>query len=44
MSTFHHPTGITVEIVGIEANSNGRSSFLHDVCGTLVEKDVILRL
>jgi hypothetical protein len=44
MSTVHHPTGITVEIVGIEANSNGRSCFQHDVCGTLVEKGVVLRL
>ena len=44
MSTVHHPTGITVEIVGIEANSNGRSCFQHDVCGTLVEEDVVLRL
>ena len=42
--SIHHPTGITVEIVGIEANSNGRSCYQHDVCGTLVEEDVILRL
>ena len=44
MSTIHHQIGITVEIVGIEANSNGRSCFQHDVCGTLVEEDVVLRL
>ena len=44
MSTIHHPTGITVEIVGIEANSNGRSCYQHDVCGELVEEDVVLRL
>jgi hypothetical protein len=44
MSTIHHPTGITVEIVGIEANSNGQSCYQHDVCGELVEEDVVLRL
>ena len=45
MSTsIHHPTGITIEIVGIEANSNGRSCYQHDVCGTLVAEDVVLRL
>jgi hypothetical protein len=44
MSTVHHPTGITVEIVGIEANSDGQSCFQHLVCGTLVEEDVVLRL
>jgi hypothetical protein len=42
--SIYHPTGITVEIVGIEANSNGRSCYQHDVCGTLVEEDVVLRL
>jgi hypothetical protein len=44
MSTIHHPTGITVEIVGIEANRYGRSCYQHDVCGKLVEEDVVLRL
>jgi hypothetical protein len=43
-ASIHHPTGITVEIVGIEANSNGRSCCQHDVCGTLVAEDVVLRL
>ena len=42
--SIYHPTGITVEIVGIEAVSNGRSCYQHDVCGTLVEEDVVLRL
>ena len=42
--SIHHPTGITVEIVGIEANSNGRSFYQHDFCGTLVEEDIVLRL
>ena len=44
MNTIHHPSGITVEIVDIEANSNGRSCHQHDVCGSLVEEDVVLRL
>jgi hypothetical protein len=41
MNTIHHPSGITVEIVGIEANSNGRSCHQHDVCGSLVEESVL---
>ena len=28
----------------MEANSTGRSCFQHDVCGTFVEEDVVLRL
>jgi hypothetical protein len=44
MNTIHHPSGITIEIVGIEANSNGRSCHQHDVCGSLAEEDVALRL
>ena len=44
MNTIHHPSGITVEIVGIEANSDGQSCHQYDVCGSLVEEDVVLRL
>ena len=40
----HHPSGITVEIVGIESGTNGRSYYQHDICGSLVEEDVVLRL
>jgi hypothetical protein len=44
MST-HHPTGVTVEIVGIEASGNGRSCDQHDVCGSAVlDDDVVVRL
>ena len=43
-STIHHPSGITVEVVGIEASSNGRSCYQHDVCGALIEEDIVLRL
>lgn len=42
--SMHHPTGITVEIVGIEASGNGRSCDQHDVCGSISDIDVVLRL
>lgn len=41
---IHHPIGITVEIVGIQANSNGRSCDQHDVCGSALDDDVVVRL
>lgn len=41
---IHHPTGITVEIVGIEASTNGRSCDQHDVCGSVLDDDVVVRL
>jgi hypothetical protein len=40
----HHPPGITVEIVGIESGTNGRSCYQHDVCGSVIEEDVVVRL
>ena len=39
-----HPTGITVEVVGIVMGDRGRSCEEHDVCGTVVEEDTLLRL
>ena len=39
-----HPSGITVEIVGIERGDRGRSCEEHDVCGTVVEEDTLLHL
>jgi hypothetical protein len=39
-----HPSGITVEIVGIEASNNGRSCEEHDVCGSILIEDVVVRL
>jgi hypothetical protein len=39
-----HPSGITVEIVGIERGDRGRSCEEHDVCGTVVTEDTLLRL
>jgi hypothetical protein len=44
MSVSHHPTGLTVEVVGIEASSNGRSCHMHDVCGSVIEEDTVLRI
>jgi hypothetical protein len=40
----HHPTGLTVEIVGIKASNNGRSCDQHDMCGSVLDDDVIVRL
>jgi hypothetical protein len=40
----HHPSGITVKIVRIESGTNSRSCYQHDVCGSLVEEDVVLWL
>jgi hypothetical protein len=39
----HHPTEPLVEIVGIEANNRGRSCEAHDVCGSALGIDSIVR-
>ena len=40
-----HPTGVTIEIVGTEASSNGRSCEAHEVCGrSVLFDDVVVRL
>ena len=39
-----HPRGITVNIVGIEASGNGRSCEEHGVCGTVLEKNSVVRI
>jgi hypothetical protein len=39
-----HPTGITVEIVGIKVSNNGRSCEEHDVCGSVLCDDAVVRL
>ena len=45
MSVSHHPTGLTVEVVGIEASTNGISCHMHDVCGSHIdEEDTVLRI
>ena len=38
-----HPTGITVEIVGTEANTQGRSCEEHDICGSALAEDTVVR-
>ena len=42
--SIYHPTGLTVEIVGIESSTNGRSCEQHDVCGSILDDDVVVRL
>ena len=39
-----HPSGVVVEIVGIEMGDCGRSCEEHPVCGVVVEEDTLLRL
>jgi hypothetical protein len=40
----HHPTGITFDIVGIEAGNRGRSCEEHDVCGSILEENTVVRI
>jgi hypothetical protein len=42
--SIHHPAGIAVEVVGIEASGNRRSCYQHDVCGSVLGDDVVVRL
>ena len=39
-----HPQGITVTIVGTKHASNGRTCEEHDVCGNVLELDMVVRL
>ena len=38
-----HPTGITVEIVGIESSTQGRGCDEHVCCGSLLAEDTVVR-
>jgi hypothetical protein len=38
-----HPSGVCVDIVGLEASDNGRSCDRHEVCGSVVAPDVVVR-
>ena len=38
-----HPTGVTVDIVGINAGNRGRNCEEHDVCGTVLTLDALVR-
>lgn len=40
----HHPSGISVEIVGLNESGRGRSCEQHATCGSVVELDEVLRL
>ena len=39
----NHPTGIMVEIIGTECNTQGRSCEEHNFCGSLLAEDVVVR-
>jgi hypothetical protein len=39
-----HPCGIVVEIVGTEMSCQGRSCEEHEICGEVMEEDVVVRL
>ena len=38
-----HPSGVTVDIVGINASDHGRSCKAHKACGSLLELDCVVR-
>lgn len=38
-----HPSGISVEIVGLKASDRGRSCEEHDVCGSVLKIDSVVR-
>ena len=40
----YHPSGIQVDIVGIEQGNRGRSCEEHNVCGKVLDLDVVVRL
>ena len=40
----YHPRGDTVEIVGVNSPTNGRSCEEHRICGEVVIEDVVLHL
>ena len=39
---IHHPSGVTVEIVGIARGNCGRSCEEHNVCGTVLQEDCVV--
>lgn len=44
LETMVHPIGITVDIVGIEAGNRGRSCEEHNVCGSILEENAVVRI
>ena len=41
--SHHHPSGIIVDVVGIEEPSRRRSYEVHDTCGDIVAVDTVVR-
>jgi hypothetical protein len=39
-----HPSGICVDIIGINASDQGRSCEKHDICGVVLAPDVVVRI
>lgn len=44
MSAISHPSGEIVEIVGTNSPAHGRCCDMHDICGTVIKEDVVVRL
>lgn len=40
----YRPTNLSVDVVGFEANSNGRSCKKHDSCGSMLKVDSLVRI
>ena len=40
----HHPSGVRLNIVGLQADNRGRSCKAHRCCGKMVKLDTVLRL
>ena len=38
-----HPSGVLVEIVGIEESGRGRSCEEHSTCGSVLQLDTVVR-
>jgi hypothetical protein len=39
----HHPSGITMDILGIESSTKGTNGEEHDASGEVLDLDVIVR-
>ena len=44
METIAHPTGVAVDIFGIEAGNHGRSCEELDVCVRVLEENAVVRI
>ena len=42
--TKYHPAGVAVEVFGIENGNRGRSCEDHDVCGSVLCLDSVVRI